>query len=102
VPIDVYDASTGVQQLCDTCHDMREPIASVLALTAAALAEPGLLYLSANTVRTHAQNLMAKLGVHSTLEAVALLRRAQFAIPLGEAAHRGDEPEFLSKGGAPH
>ena len=30
--------------------------------------------LSANTVRTHLQNLMAKLGVHSTLEAVALSR----------------------------
>jgi DNA-binding NarL/FixJ family response regulator len=36
------------------------------------------LYLSANTVRTHLQNLMAKLGVHSTLEAVALTRQAQF------------------------
>jgi DNA-binding NarL/FixJ family response regulator len=36
------------------------------------------LYLSANTVRTHLQNLMAKLGVHSTLEAVALIHRAQF------------------------
>jgi DNA-binding NarL/FixJ family response regulator len=36
------------------------------------------LYLSANTVRTHLQNLMAKLGVHSTLEAVALSRRAKF------------------------
>jgi DNA-binding NarL/FixJ family response regulator len=35
------------------------------------------LYLSAYTVRTHLQNLMAKLGVHSTLEAVALTRRAQ-------------------------
>jgi DNA-binding NarL/FixJ family response regulator len=33
------------------------------------------LCLSANTVRTHTQNLMAKLGVHSTLEAVAMLRR---------------------------
>ena len=33
------------------------------------------LHLSANTVRTHLQNLMAKLGVHSTLEAVALSRR---------------------------
>lgn len=30
------------------------------------------LHLSANTVRTHLQNLMAKLGVHSALEAVAL------------------------------
>jgi DNA-binding NarL/FixJ family response regulator len=33
------------------------------------------LYLSANTVRTHLRNLMAKLGVHSTLEAVAMTRR---------------------------
>lgn len=32
------------------------------------------LHLSANTVRTHLQNLMGKLGVHSTLEAVALTR----------------------------
>jgi RNA polymerase sigma factor (sigma-70 family) len=32
------------------------------------------LNLSANTVRTHLQNLMAKLGVHSTLEAVAISR----------------------------
>lgn len=33
-----------------------------------------LLHLSANTVRTHLQSLMAKLDVHSTLEAVALTR----------------------------
>lgn len=32
------------------------------------------LQLSANTVRTHLQSLMSKLGVHSTLEAVALTR----------------------------
>jgi DNA-binding NarL/FixJ family response regulator len=32
------------------------------------------LHLSANTVRTHLQNLMAKLGVHSALEAVAITR----------------------------
>jgi DNA-binding NarL/FixJ family response regulator len=49
------------------------------------------LYLSANTVRTHLQNLMAKLGVHSTLEAVALIRRAQL---------RGSG--WWSEGGARH
>jgi DNA-binding NarL/FixJ family response regulator len=32
----------------------------------------GQLHVSVNTVRTHLQNLMAKLGVHSALEAVAL------------------------------
>jgi DNA-binding NarL/FixJ family response regulator len=33
-----------------------------------------LLHMSPNTVRTHLQNLMSKLGVHSALEAVALTR----------------------------
>jgi DNA-binding NarL/FixJ family response regulator len=32
------------------------------------------LHLSDNTVRTHLQSLMGKLGVHSTLEAVTLMR----------------------------
>ncbi|THA26029.1 response regulator transcription factor [Streptomyces sp. RKND-216] len=34
------------------------------------------LYLSPRTVRTHMQNVLGKLGVHSTLAAVALARRA--------------------------
>ncbi|HEY2044415.1 MAG TPA: response regulator transcription factor [Jatrophihabitans sp.] len=34
------------------------------------------LFLSPNTVRTHAQNLLAKLQCHSLLEAVALARRS--------------------------
>lgn len=42
MPIDVREAPDVVRQLCETCHDMREPVATVLALTAAALAEPGL------------------------------------------------------------
>lgn len=33
------------------------------------------LNLSPNTVRTHARNILTKLGVHSTPEAVALVRR---------------------------
>jgi DNA-binding NarL/FixJ family response regulator len=32
------------------------------------------LHMSPNTLRTHLQNIMAKLGVHSALEAVALAR----------------------------
>lgn len=32
------------------------------------------LHLSRNTVRTHLQNLMGKLGVHSTLEAIVMAR----------------------------
>jgi DNA-binding CsgD family transcriptional regulator len=31
--------------------------------------------MSANTARTHTQNLIGKLGVHSSLEAVALALR---------------------------
>jgi two-component system NarL family response regulator len=34
------------------------------------------LYLSTNTVRTHAQNLLVKLDSHSVLEAVAIAQRA--------------------------
>jgi two-component system, NarL family, response regulator LiaR len=34
------------------------------------------LRVSTNTVRTHTQNLMAKLGVHSTLESVAVALRS--------------------------
>jgi DNA-binding NarL/FixJ family response regulator len=37
------------------------------------------MHLSAHTVRSHLQNLMGKLGVHSTLEAVALARQAQLS-----------------------
>jgi DNA-binding NarL/FixJ family response regulator len=44
------------------------------------------LHLSANTVRTHLQNLMAKLGVHSTLEAVALTRAQLGVSSTGESS----------------
>jgi DNA-binding NarL/FixJ family response regulator len=37
------------------------------------------LHLSAHTVRSHLQNLMGKLGVHTTLEAVAVARQAQLS-----------------------
>jgi DNA-binding NarL/FixJ family response regulator len=41
-------------------------------LTRASIADR--LRLSPHTVRTHARNVLAKLGVHSTLEAAALVR----------------------------
>lgn len=39
------------------------------------------LHLSVNTVRTHLQNTLAKLGVHSTLEAIALVRDDASVVP---------------------
>ena len=44
------------------------------------------LVLSENTVRTHAQNVLRKLGVHSSLAAVALARRAGLPARTGEPA----------------
>jgi signal transduction histidine kinase len=42
VSIDVHEGPDLVQQLHETCHDMRQPVANVFALAAAALAGPGL------------------------------------------------------------
>ncbi|MFE6223410.1 LuxR C-terminal-related transcriptional regulator [Streptomyces sp. NPDC057854] len=55
------------------------------------------LFLSPHTVRTHMQNVLGKLGVHSTLAAVALARRAGVGpAPLPELAgnvvERGGQP----------
>ncbi|WP_406148303.1 LuxR C-terminal-related transcriptional regulator [Streptomyces sp. NBC_01012] len=47
------------------------------------------LFLSPHTVRTHMQNVLGKLGVHSTLAAVALARRAG----VGPVALTGDVVE---------
>jgi len=43
------------------------------------------LNISVNTVRTHMQNIMTKLGAHSTLEAIAMVRRPS-------QSHLGDRP----------
>jgi DNA-binding NarL/FixJ family response regulator len=39
------------------------------------------MHLSAHTIRSHLQNLMGKLGVHTTLEAVAVIRQEQSGGP---------------------
>jgi DNA-binding NarL/FixJ family response regulator len=54
----------------------------------AAVAEQ--LHLSVNTVRTHLQNIMAKLGVHSALEAVALTREQGDWLPANGGSSHGD------------
>lgn len=51
------------------------------------------LVLSESTVRTHAQNILRKLGVHSSLAAVALARRA------GMTAAEGDRRATVSPTG---
>jgi DNA-binding NarL/FixJ family response regulator len=51
----------------------------VLRLMAAGLSRPDIaaaLYISINTVRTHARNVLAKLEVHSSVEAVSIALRA--------------------------
>ncbi|MEV0023030.1 response regulator transcription factor [Streptomyces atroolivaceus] len=52
------------------------------------------LFLSPHTVRTHMQNVLGKLGVHSTLAAVALARRAGVgpAVLTGDVVERGGQP----------
>lgn len=51
------------------------------------------LFLSRNTVRTHIQNLIGKLGVHSAVAAVAVARRARWqAATTGELAPQADPP----------
>jgi DNA-binding NarL/FixJ family response regulator len=62
------------------------------------------LQLSANTVRTHLQNLMTKLGVHSTLEVVALTRPRLEALPQMRELRRtttstGDRPSGSNRTG---
>ena len=67
----------------------REVLACMVeGLPQAATAER--LCLSPHTVRTHARNILSKLGVHSTLEAAALVRRLTTGPPdrhLNESGH---------------
>lgn len=61
------------------------------------------LNVTANTVRTHLQNIRSKLGVHSALEAVALTRA--WLVPPGRpgqrravaGAHRGMTQDFYAE-----
>jgi DNA-binding NarL/FixJ family response regulator len=52
----------------------------VLGLDRATIARQ--LFLSVNTVRTHTKNILAKLEVHSSLEAVSVALRARQRVPV--------------------
>ncbi|GHB05650.1 MULTISPECIES: response regulator transcription factor [Streptomyces] len=57
------------------------------------------LYLSPHTVRTHMQNVLGKLGVHSTLAAVALARRA--GVGPADLNGSGSAGDVVERGGQP-
>jgi len=57
------------------------------------------LFLSPHTVRTHMQNVLGKLGVHSTLAAVALARRA--GVGPAEFGQHATAGSAGASGGAP-
>ncbi len=70
-PQDASDSAELLSALTDRERD-------VLACLASGIRRRDIadhLHVSPNTVRTHLQNLMAKLGVHTALEAVALMRQ---------------------------
>jgi DNA-binding NarL/FixJ family response regulator len=66
-------ASRGDGPLSALTHRERE-VLSLIAQGCGRKQVAEQMHLSTNTVRTHMQNLLAKLGVHSALEAVALTR----------------------------
>lgn len=76
------DSPTGIDTL--TAREMDVLVCMVEGLDQVSSAR--LLFLSPNTVRTHRRRVLAKLGVHSSLEAVAIGRRA--GLPLDGARRR--------------
>ncbi|MCW2890218.1 MAG: hypothetical protein QOE54_4384 [Streptosporangiaceae bacterium] len=78
---------TGSQRLADLTPREREVLQCMVdGLSRAEIA--GWLGLSANTVRTHTQNLLAKLDMHSALEAITLAMRSGMR-PSGSEDHPG-------------
>lgn len=66
------DAEDRIEGLTPREREVLECMVAGLSRAATAAA----LFLSTNTVRTHTQRVLAKLGVHSSLEAVAVALRA--------------------------
>jgi two-component system, NarL family, nitrate/nitrite response regulator NarL len=77
------DAGDEYQELARHLTDREREVLALLADGAASDQIAKRLAIRPNTVRTHVQNILAKLGVHSRLEA------ASFAVRHGIAAPRG-------------
>lgn len=67
---------TESERLVDTLTPREKQVLRCMVAGLGRQAVADRLYLSPHTVRTHMQNVLGKLGVHSTLAAVALARRA--------------------------
>ena len=67
---------TESERLVDSLTPREKQILRCMVVGLGRQATAERLYLSPHTVRTHMQNVLGKLGVHSTLAAVAVARRA--------------------------
>ena len=79
--LNAQEQRRAIDRLLDTLTPREREVLACLAEGARRRDVARQLHLSANTVRTHLQNLLAKLGVHSTLEAVALTREGMTGHP---------------------
>lgn len=84
--IDVHEIRDVVQQLRETCHDMRQPIANVLALTAAVLTEPTLSAVARDRLKQivgQAEWLadMTQAFVHEVNRGESDTSETEFAVP---------------------
>jgi DNA-binding NarL/FixJ family response regulator len=68
------DLQRGSERLLATLTPREREVLSYLAEGSGRRDVAARMHVSTHTVRTHLQNIMAKLGVHSVLEAVALTR----------------------------
>lgn len=79
--------SAASSELADMLTRREREVLSLMVAGLSAETIAAQLFLSRNTIRTHIQNLIGKLGVHSAVAAVAIARRAGWptdsALPTG-------------------
>jgi DNA-binding NarL/FixJ family response regulator len=86
--------STGSAALLATLTRRERQVLGLLADGMGVDSVASQLFLSRNTVRTHIQNVIGKLGVHSAVAAVAIARRAEWhAGSTDEGPTESDPPQ---------